>query len=81
MGFAESRGYVMLDQFTSGDIDVFYGNWSLGARANGKRLGTLRAFFRFCTNRKWLIEWPAQRDLVRSFGGSIEVGARALAKA
>jgi len=32
MGFAESRGYVMLDQFTSGDIDVFYGNW-ISARA------------------------------------------------
>lgn len=23
--FADSRGYVMLDQFTSSDIDVFYG--------------------------------------------------------
>jgi len=49
--FADSRGYVMLDQITSSDIDSFYGGWNLGARAKGKRLGTLRAFFRFCRNR------------------------------
>ena len=48
----------MLDQFTSDDIDVFYGGWNLGARAREKRLGTLRAFFRFCKNRKWLKENP-----------------------
>ena len=55
MVFAESFGYVMLDQFTSGDIDVFYAGWKLGPRAKGKRLGTLRSFFRFCLNRKWQI--------------------------
>ena len=37
----------MLDQFTSADIDVFYGHWKLGARAKGKMLGTLRCFFTF----------------------------------
>ena len=52
--FAELRGYVMLDQFTSTDIDVFYGSWKLGARAKGKALGTLRSFFRFCAKRKWV---------------------------
>src|ERR1019366_2411545 len=46
--FTDGRGYVMLDQFTSADIDVFYSTWKLGERAKGKRLGTLRAFFRFC---------------------------------
>ncbi len=51
--FTDSLGYVMLDQFTSSDIDVFYASWNLGARAKGKTLGTLRAFFRFA-NRKWL---------------------------
>src|SRR5438552_2950771 len=45
--FADARGYVMLDQFTSADIDVFYATLPLGARAKGKRLGTLRSFFRF----------------------------------
>lgn len=52
--FAQARGYVMLDQFTSADIDVFYGNWNLGARAKGKALSRLRNFFRFCAKRKWV---------------------------
>jgi integrase/recombinase XerD len=52
--FADLRGYAMLDQFTPPDIDVFYGSWKLGARTKGKRLGTLRAFFRFCAKRKWV---------------------------
>jgi hypothetical protein len=28
--FAAARGYVMLDQLRSIDVDVFYGNWQLG---------------------------------------------------
>jgi integrase len=52
--FAESRGYVMVDQIAAADIDVFYGNWTLGVRAKGKGLGKLRSFFRFCAKRKWV---------------------------
>ncbi len=52
--YADDKGYVMLDQFTSADVDVFYSNWKLGARAKGKALGTLRSFFRFCAKRKWI---------------------------
>jgi integrase len=52
--YADARGYVMLDQFTSADIDVFYSSWKLGPRAKGKALGTLRGFFRFCAKRKWI---------------------------
>jgi hypothetical protein len=44
--YADSRGYVMLDQITPADIDLFWANWKLGPRAKGKRLTTLRAFFR-----------------------------------
>ncbi len=68
--FADSSGYVMLDQFTSSDIDVFYGGWDLGARAKGKRLGTLRAFFRFCMNRKWLHENPVSTDIKPPMGAN-----------
>jgi len=50
--YADARGYVMLDQITAADIDLFWVGWKLGARAKGKRLTTLRAFFRFCANRK-----------------------------
>ena len=52
-------GYVMLDQFTPADIDLFWANWKLGPRAKGKRLTTLRAFFRFSVNRKWI---PSRRS-------------------
>jgi site-specific recombinase XerD len=62
-GFADARGYVMRDQFTSADIDLFYGLWKLGARAKGKALGTLRGFFAFCVNREWLPKSPVTCDL------------------
>jgi len=68
--FADTRGYVILDQLTAGDIDVFYGGWKLGARAKGKRLGTLRAFFRFCMNRKWLLENPVSGDIKPPIGAN-----------
>ncbi len=68
--FADSRGYLMLDQFASRDIDVFYGGWNLGARAKGKQLGTLRAFFRFCMNRKWLQENPVSTDIKPPIGAN-----------
>ncbi len=68
--FADSRGYVMLDQFDASDIDMFYGGWKLGPRAKGKMLGTLRAFFRFCMNRKWLDENPMSPDIKPPIGAN-----------
>lgn len=68
--FAESKGYVMLDQFTSADIDVFYATLPLGPRAKGKRLGTIRAFFRFCMNREWLTKNPVTSDLKPPLGAN-----------
>jgi len=70
MAYADSRGYVMLDQFTTSDIDKFYGGLKLGVRAKGKRLGTIRSFFRFCVNRKWLKESPVSPDLKSPQGSS-----------
>ena len=34
--YADSRGYVMLDQFTPDDIDLFWANWKLGAAREGQ---------------------------------------------
>jgi hypothetical protein len=53
----------MLDQITPGDIDLFWAKRKLGPRAKGKRLTTLRAFFRFCANRKWIAESPVSSDI------------------
>jgi integrase len=61
--YADSRGYVMVDQFTADDIDRFWVNWKLGPRAKGKRLTTLRAFFRFGVHRKWIAESPVSPDI------------------
>ena len=68
--FADSRGYVMLDQFRSSDIDVFYSTWKLGARAKGEALGTLRAFFPFWMNREWLTKNPVTADLKPPLGAN-----------
>jgi site-specific recombinase XerD len=68
--FADSRGYIMLDQLTSADLDMFYSDMPLGIRAKAKRLGTLRSFFRFCMNRKWLVENPVSADLKPPQGSS-----------
>lgn len=66
--FAGSRGYIMLDQFPSSDIDLFYGSLKLGARSKGNALGTLRGFFRFCVNREWLAKSPVTADLKPPLG-------------
>jgi integrase len=68
--YANDKGYIMLDQFTSADIDVFYATWKLGARAKGKALGTLRGFFRFCMNREWLVKSPVTADLKPPLGAN-----------
>jgi site-specific recombinase XerD len=60
----------MLDQLTAADIDRFYAGLELGLRAKAKRLGTLRSFFRFCMNRKWLQENPVSTDLKPPLGAS-----------
>jgi hypothetical protein len=58
----------MLDQFTAADIDLFYSGVKLGARTKGKWLGTLRSFFRFAMNRKWLPENPISLDIKPPIG-------------
>jgi hypothetical protein len=52
LAFAESRGHVVLDQFTSADIDTFYGGMKLGARAKASvpvSRFTLKEKSTFCT--------------------------------
>lgn len=68
--FADGRGYLMLDQFTPDDIDLFWARWKLGPRAKGKRLTMLRGFFRFCVHRKWIPESPVSPDIKPPVGSS-----------
>ncbi len=68
--YADGRGYVMIDQFTPGDADLFYAGLKLGPRTKGTRLGVLRAFFRFAVNRKWMSETPISSDIKPPVGSS-----------
>jgi integrase len=68
--FADSRGYIFVDQFNVDDVDVFYATWALSPRTKSKRLSTLRAFFRFCAARRWLIDSPVSYDLKPPKGAS-----------
>jgi integrase/recombinase XerD len=68
--FADSRGYVMLDQFTATDIDVFYSTSGLGIRSKAKMLETLRAFWRFCVNRELVAKSPVSGDLKPPMGAN-----------
>jgi integrase len=61
--FADARGYVMLDQFRAGDIDVFYTKSNLGPRSKAKMIERLRHFFRFAVNREWMPKSPVSADL------------------
>jgi integrase len=68
--FATTRGYRCVDEFTMADVDDFYAQWRLGPRTKGKRLATLRAFFRFCFHRKWVPDNPLSPDLKPPVGAS-----------
>lgn len=68
--FAENKGYVMVDQFSYADIDVFWATWKLGKRTKAKRLTMLRGFLRFCVHRKWMSESPVSPDIKPAKGAT-----------
>lgn len=68
--FADSRGYVMLDQFRPGDIDIFYTSSKLGPRSKAKMLDRLRRFFGFAIYREWLPKSPVSPDLKPPIGAN-----------
>jgi integrase len=68
--FAEAKGYIMLDQITPADIDVFYANWQLGARTQSRKLSLLKSFFRFCVNREWIPKTPVSSDIKPPVGAN-----------
>ena len=74
--FADSLGYVMLDQFRTGDVDIFYTTSKLGPRSKAKMLERLRGFFRFGVNREWIPKSLVSPDL-RSPSGSARLTNKA----
>jgi site-specific recombinase XerD len=70
--YTDSKGYVLLDQLTVSDMDLFYGSWKDAKRARAKKLERLKAFIKFCCKRKWLAENIAE-DLEAPEGSSLTV--------
>jgi len=68
--YADSRGYVMVDQLTVADMDRFYASWNDGIRAKAKKLDRLKAFVKFCTQREW-IKKNITSDLEAPEGSSV----------
>ena len=52
--YCKDRGYVMVDQLTVTDMDVFYSSWKDAKRARAKKLERLKSFVKFCMKREWL---------------------------
>jgi len=67
---ADSSGYVLLDQFRPGDIDLFYTGSTLGPRSKVKMLDRLRGFFRFAVHREWISKSPVSPDLKAPAGAT-----------
>lgn len=61
--FADTRGYMCLDQFRPADIDLFFTGSTLGPLSKAKMLDWLRAFWRFALNRDWVAKSPVSPDL------------------
>jgi hypothetical protein len=49
--YADSRGYVWLDQLDVSDMDRFYASWTDKKRSRAKKLERLKSFIRFCLKR------------------------------
>jgi hypothetical protein len=63
LAYAESRGYVYLDQLDVSDMDRFSASWKDGDRAKAKKLERLKGFIRFCIKRKFITEDISQATL------------------
>jgi site-specific recombinase XerD len=58
--FADSRGYVMIDQWTPIDVREMRSAWSVSPQTAAKDLSTVKAFFEFCLANEWLQRNPAR---------------------
>lgn len=62
--FGDSRGYLMLDQWTAPDVREMRSSWEVAPQTAAKNMSTIKAFFEFCLANEWLERNPAR--LVRN---------------
>jgi len=65
--FGDSRGYVVLDQWTPTDLREFRSSWSVSPQTAMKNMSTIKAFFEFCFCSEWITRNPAR--LVKNLRG------------
>ena len=58
--FADSRGYIMLDQWTPIDVREFRSSWPVSPQTSAKYMSVVKAFFEFCLSNEWLPRNPAR---------------------
>jgi hypothetical protein len=58
--FAETKGYVMLEQWTPMDIREMRISWDVAPQTAAKNMSTVKAFFEFCVGNDWLPKNPAR---------------------
>jgi integrase/recombinase XerD len=54
--FAQSHGFLFLDEFDLNALGQFRTTWKDGPRSSAKKLERLRSFLRFAQRRKWVSE-------------------------
>jgi integrase len=59
--FSESRGYVLLEQWTPLDVREFRGSWGVAPNTAAKNMAIVKSFFGFCTDNDWIAKNPTKR--------------------
>jgi site-specific recombinase XerD len=58
--FAESRRYVMVDQWTPIDVREMRTAWSVAPQTAAKNTSTVKSFFEYCLANDWIEKNPAR---------------------
>jgi site-specific recombinase XerD len=58
--FADSRGYVMIDQWTPIDVREMRSSWTVSPRSAVKDMSTVKSFFEYCLANEWIPRNPAR---------------------
>lgn len=58
--FAESRGYLMVDQWRPIDVQEMRSSWNVSTTTAPKNMDTVRSFFTYCVSMEWIARSPAQ---------------------
>lgn len=58
--YSESKGYVMVDQWTPIDVREFRTNWRVAANTAANNMVIVKSFFQYCFGNGWIPDSPAK---------------------